>query len=85
MTANQTVGFEGVHGFLSNLFDGDLHAKRVLCLANATLGVGASDVWIIRIVHDDGEAAVLTRQDVGQVVDREPTAPAPLVPPASEG
>jgi len=39
MTANQTVGFEGVHGFLSNLFDGDLHAKRVLSLANATLGV----------------------------------------------
>lgn len=39
MTANHTVGFEGVHGFLSNLFDGDLHAKRVLSLANATLGV----------------------------------------------
>jgi hypothetical protein len=39
MTANQTVGFEGVHGFLVNLFDGDLHAKRVLSLANATLGV----------------------------------------------
>src|ERR1700738_3759768 len=39
MTANQTVGFEGVHGFLVNLFDGDLHAKRILSLANATLGV----------------------------------------------
>jgi hypothetical protein len=39
MTANQTVGFEGVHGFLVNLFDGDLHAKRVLSLANAALGV----------------------------------------------
>jgi hypothetical protein len=39
MTANQTVGFEGVHGFLVNLLDGDLHAKRVLSLANATLGV----------------------------------------------
>jgi hypothetical protein len=39
MTANQTIGFEGVHRFLSNLFDGDLHAKRVLSLANATLGV----------------------------------------------
>ena len=34
MTANKTIGFEGVHGFLSNLFDGDLHAKRVLSLAN---------------------------------------------------
>ena len=39
MTANKTIGFEGVHSFLSNLFDGDLHAKRVLSLANATLGV----------------------------------------------
>ena len=39
MTADQAVGFDGVHGFLSDLFDGDLHAKRVLSLANATLGV----------------------------------------------
>jgi hypothetical protein len=39
MTANKAIGFEGVHRFLSNLFDGDLHAKRVLSLANATLGV----------------------------------------------
>lgn len=39
MTADQAVGFDGVHGWLSNLFDGDLHAKRVLSLANATLGV----------------------------------------------
>lgn len=39
MTADQAVGFDGVHGFLSTLFDGDLHAKRVLSLANATLGV----------------------------------------------
>jgi hypothetical protein len=39
MTADQAVGFDGVHGFLNNLFDGDMHAKRVLSLANATLGV----------------------------------------------
>src|SRR5208283_4465313 len=39
MTANQTIGLEAVHGFLSNPFDGDLHAERVLSLANATLGV----------------------------------------------
>jgi hypothetical protein len=39
MTANQIIGFKGVHNFLSSLFDGDLHAKRVLSLANATLGV----------------------------------------------
>jgi len=39
MTANQIVGFTAVHGFLRNLFYGDLHSKRVLSLANATLGV----------------------------------------------
>ena len=39
MTANQIIGFTAVHGFLSDLFEGDLHSKRVLSLANATLGV----------------------------------------------
>lgn len=31
--------YDHVHCFLDGLFDGDLHAKRVLSLANATLGV----------------------------------------------
>ena len=39
MQRNPTLGFKGVHAFLSGLFDGDLHAKRVLSLANASLGV----------------------------------------------
>jgi hypothetical protein len=39
MTCNQTLCFAEVHRFLAGLFDGDLHAKRVLSLANATLGV----------------------------------------------
>jgi hypothetical protein len=39
MQPNPTLGFKGVHAFLSGLFDGDLHAKRVLSLANASLGV----------------------------------------------
>jgi hypothetical protein len=39
MQLNPTLGFQGVHTFLTGLFDGDLHAKRVLSLANATLGV----------------------------------------------
>ena len=39
MTRTQTLGFEEVHRFLAGLFEGDLHAKRVLSLANATLGV----------------------------------------------
>jgi hypothetical protein len=39
MRASQTLGFEDVHRFVAGLFDGDLHAKRVLSLANASLGV----------------------------------------------
>ena len=39
MQPNPTLGFKGVQAFLSGLFDGDLHAKRVLSLANASLGV----------------------------------------------
>jgi hypothetical protein len=33
------LGFTAVHTFLTGLLDGDLHAKRVMSLANATLGV----------------------------------------------
>ena len=39
MKPNQTLCFTQVNRFLTGLFDGDLHAKRVLSLANATLGV----------------------------------------------
>jgi hypothetical protein len=39
MTPNRTLGFPDISRFVSGLFDGDLHAKRVLSLANATLGV----------------------------------------------
>jgi hypothetical protein len=39
MKRDKTIGFQDVSGFVSGLFDGDLHAKRVLSLTNATLGV----------------------------------------------
>ena len=39
MQPSQTLCFTEVHRFLTSLFDGDMHAKRVLSLANATLGV----------------------------------------------
>ena len=39
MKPNQTLCFDEVRCFLEGLFKGDLHAKRVLSLANATLGV----------------------------------------------
>ncbi len=39
MPTKQPLSFEGVHRFLKTLFAQDLHAKRVLSLAGATLGV----------------------------------------------
>jgi hypothetical protein len=39
MKPDRTLGFQDVNRFPNGLFDGDLHAKRVLSLANATLGV----------------------------------------------
>jgi hypothetical protein len=39
MRRNQTLCFGEVHRFLDSLFDGELHAKRILSLTNATLGV----------------------------------------------
>ncbi len=38
MPTKKPLSFEGVHQFLRTLFAGDLHAKRVLSLAGATLG-----------------------------------------------
>ncbi len=39
MADSQSVSFEDVHQFVHGLLAGDLHARRVLSLVNATLGV----------------------------------------------
>jgi len=55
MQPNQTLCFTQVQRFLANLFDGDMHAKRVLSLANATLGVITHQSTIkatFPLVHD---------------------------------
>ena len=39
MPQQQPLSFGHVHRSLVGLFDGDIHAKRVCSLANATLGV----------------------------------------------
>ena len=39
MKPDRRLDFPQVNRFLENLFDGDLHAKRVMSRANATLGV----------------------------------------------
>jgi hypothetical protein len=58
MKLNQTLGFQDVHRFLDGLFDGDLHAKRVLSLANATLGVIKTAALA---VHTIGQGLALAR------------------------
>lgn len=39
MARNQALSFNGVQGFLEEIFADDLHAKRILSLAGATAGV----------------------------------------------
>jgi hypothetical protein len=39
MTPNSTLGFKDIEQFLQGLLGTDMHAKRILSLANATLGV----------------------------------------------
>jgi len=45
MRRNQTLCFEELHRFLDGLFDGDLHAKPIPSLTNATLGVIKTLPW----------------------------------------
>ncbi len=58
MTLAQTLCFTEVHRFLAGLFEGDLHAKRVLSLANATLGVLKTASLA---VHTIGQGLALAR------------------------
>jgi hypothetical protein len=58
MNPDKTVGFQEVNRFLTGLFDGDLHAKRVLSLANATLGVIRTASLA---VHTIGQGLALAR------------------------
>jgi hypothetical protein len=58
MADNQSVSFEDVHQFVDGLFAGDLHAKRVLSLANATLGVITSASLAVSMV---GQGLALAR------------------------
>ena len=58
MADNQSVSFEDVHQFVDRLFADDLHAKRVLSLANATLGVITSGSLAVSMI---GQGLALAR------------------------
>ena len=58
MPTKKPLSFEGVHCFLRTLFAGDLHAKRVLSLAGATLGVIESASLAVAMI---GQGLALAR------------------------
>src|ERR1700686_1191209 len=71
MRRNQTLCFGEVHRFLDGLFDGDLHAKRVLSLANATLGViRTASLAVNTIGHGLALARGLVTKHAVKQVDR---------------
>ncbi len=58
MPTRKPLSFEGVHQFLRTLFADDLHAKRVLSLAGATLGVIESASLAVAMI---GQGLALAR------------------------
>jgi hypothetical protein len=58
MPTKKPLSFEGVHLFLKTLFADDLHAKRVLSLAGATLGVIESASLAVAMI---GQGLALAR------------------------
>jgi len=71
MNPDKSLGFQDVNRFLTGLFDGDLHAKRVLSLANATLGViRTASLAVNTIGHGLALARGLTTKHAIKQVDR---------------
>ena len=71
MPPTQTLGVSQARRFLDGLFDGDLHAKRVLSLANATLGViRATSPAVAAIGQGLAPARGLTTKHALKQVDR---------------
>src|SRR5271166_2310667 len=58
MPTNKALSFEGVHRFLKTLFAGDVHAKRILSLAGATLGAIESASLAVTLI---GQGLALAR------------------------
>ena len=56
--ARKIVDFDTVHDVLTDLFDADIHARRVYSLANAMLGVMSSASLA---VHTIGQALAEAR------------------------
>lgn len=71
MRRNQTLSFGEVHRFVDTVFGDNLHAKRVLSLANATLGViNTASLAVNTIGHGLATARGLTSKHAIKQVDR---------------
>jgi hypothetical protein len=71
MAQRQTLSFGQIHRSLASLFDGDMHAKRVLSLANAALGiVKTGSLAVSTIGHGLALARGLTTKHAIKQVDR---------------
>ena len=72
MPRHQPLSFGQVHHSLVGLFDGDIHAKRVESLANATLGVvRTGSLAVSTIGHGLALARGLTTKHAIKQVDRK--------------
>jgi hypothetical protein len=72
MRRNQTLCFGEVHRFLDGLFDGDLHAKCIVSLTNATLGViRTASLAVNTIGHGLALARGLVTKQIGCCPTRE--------------
>jgi hypothetical protein len=58
LPANKQISFETIHRFLRTMFAGDLHAKRILSLAGATLGAIESASLAVALI---GQGLALAR------------------------
>ena len=69
MTPNQTLGFKDIEQFLKGLLGTGMHAKRILSLANATLGVVRSGSLAVHTIGQGLAAArgLKTKHAVKQV------------------
>jgi len=77
MPQQQPLSFGHVHRSLVGLFDGDIHAKRVESLANATLGVvSTGSLAVSTIGHGLALARGLTTKHAIKQVDRLLSNPA---------
>lgn len=71
MRHDEALSFGGIHRFVDGLFAGELHAKRILSLANATLGVVSNaSLAVTTIGHGLALARGLDRKHAVKQVDR---------------